>query len=140
MKKNTLQKLLAIALTGAMAMGTLTACGGSEEPAAQSRAEWHLIERLGHICRQGRVVVESICLLAIVLIIGIEACKSTDRDHRGHIVSAFHIGAIALSTFSHVVGQSSIELPAAVDVISLAHLGIGLDRCEQHCRRHSQYI
>ncbi len=38
MKKNTLQKLLAIALTGAMAMGTLTACGGSEEPAASSDA------------------------------------------------------------------------------------------------------
>ena len=38
MKKNTLQKLLAIALTGAMAMGTLTACGGSDEPADSSAA------------------------------------------------------------------------------------------------------
>ncbi|MBQ8821518.1 MAG: hypothetical protein IJZ82_02650 [Lachnospiraceae bacterium] len=36
MKKNTLQKLLAIALAGAMAMGTLTACGGSDEPAASN--------------------------------------------------------------------------------------------------------
>lgn len=37
MKKNTLQKVLAVALTGAMAMGTLTGCGDSE-PAANSSA------------------------------------------------------------------------------------------------------
>lgn len=33
MKKNVLQKVLAMALVGAMAMGTLTACGGDKEPA-----------------------------------------------------------------------------------------------------------
>ena len=39
MKKNTLQKLLATALVGAMTMGTLTACGGEETtPAASSDA------------------------------------------------------------------------------------------------------
>ena len=39
MKKNTLQKLLATALVGVMAMGTLTACGGEEAaPAASSEA------------------------------------------------------------------------------------------------------
>lgn len=37
MKKNTLQKVLATALVGAMAMGTLTACGsGDDTPAAAS--------------------------------------------------------------------------------------------------------
>lgn len=40
MKKNTLQKLLAMALVGVMAMGTLTACGGEEEaPAAAATSE-----------------------------------------------------------------------------------------------------
>lgn len=43
MKKNVLQKLLAMALVGVMAMGTLTACGGEEpaannEPAAKTEA------------------------------------------------------------------------------------------------------
>lgn len=34
MKKNTLQKTMALALTGAMAMSALTGCGGSEEAAS----------------------------------------------------------------------------------------------------------
>lgn len=34
MKKNTLQKVLALALAGVMAMGTLTACGNNDTPAA----------------------------------------------------------------------------------------------------------
>lgn len=36
MKKTTLQKLLALALVGAMTIGTLTACGGEDAPAAAS--------------------------------------------------------------------------------------------------------
>lgn len=36
MKKNTLQKSVALALTGAMVMGTLTGCGNSSEPAAST--------------------------------------------------------------------------------------------------------
>lgn len=40
MKKNTLQKALAAALVGVMAMGTLTACGGSDDtPASASSQE-----------------------------------------------------------------------------------------------------
>ena len=38
MKKTTLQKLLATALVGAMAMGTLTGCGAEEAPAPSSEA------------------------------------------------------------------------------------------------------
>lgn len=38
MKKNTLQKVVAVALTGAMAMGTLTGCGSNNEPATTSSA------------------------------------------------------------------------------------------------------
>lgn len=36
MKKNALQKFLAMALASVMALGTLTACGGSEEPASNN--------------------------------------------------------------------------------------------------------
>jgi len=36
MKKNTLQKLLAVSLVGAMAMGSLTACGGSDDASTSS--------------------------------------------------------------------------------------------------------
>ena len=39
MKKNTLQKLLAMALVGVMAMGTLTACGGEEKAPAAASSE-----------------------------------------------------------------------------------------------------
>lgn len=36
MKKNALQKFLAMTLVGVMALGTLTACGGSDEPASNN--------------------------------------------------------------------------------------------------------
>lgn len=39
MKKNTLQKVLATALVGVMAMGTLTACGEGDTPASASSSE-----------------------------------------------------------------------------------------------------
>ncbi len=39
MKKNALQKTMALALTGAMAMTALTGCGGSEEPAASTTTD-----------------------------------------------------------------------------------------------------
>ena len=38
MKKNTLQKMLAAVLTGAMAVSMLTACGGTEDAANDSAA------------------------------------------------------------------------------------------------------
>lgn len=38
MKKNTLQKALATAMVGAMAMGTLTACGGDAATTGSSAA------------------------------------------------------------------------------------------------------
>ena len=36
MKKNTLHKVMATALVGAMAMGTLTGCGGSTDAGADT--------------------------------------------------------------------------------------------------------
>ena len=39
MKKNTLQKTIALALTGAMAMGTLAGCGSSSDTSAQRQRQ-----------------------------------------------------------------------------------------------------
>ena len=39
MKKNTLQKTIALALTGAMAMGTLAGCGSSSDTSASTSTD-----------------------------------------------------------------------------------------------------
>ena len=39
MKKNTLQKTIALALTGAMAMGTLAGCGSSNDTSASTSTD-----------------------------------------------------------------------------------------------------
>ena len=48
MKKNTLQKTIALALTGAMAMGTLAGCGSSNDTVhlqAQTQRQKQLLQK-----------------------------------------------------------------------------------------------